>query len=220
MLVGVSVVGVSPPVVVDVPSDPVVAEHAFDFYKLWQPAEAERVIKAALTLDDGRWSAHVRAACLFAQNECYPAAADHYERALDLMRPPTDRFEGEAALAAYLAGRPERAKELADRALEFRGFNIDVNFHLGQTVIGLLAVDAGEIEAAESALRSACVTSLPASGPSFRLARRLLREGRVDGVKKYLQHIGGVWRQGSERCRAWLSDLEAGGLPEMANPGR
>ncbi|MBK8943006.1 MAG: hypothetical protein IPM79_36760 [Polyangiaceae bacterium] len=202
-----------------------VFENALTFMDYWGDQAAFRVATELRRLGATSWNAQALLGAFFLRRceeacENSTTAADHFDRALALARPPANRFEGQAALASYLAGRTERARELATRAVELRGFNLDINVHLGQTVTGLLALDARDAGAAESALKSSCVRSVPANGPSFRLATRLLREGNVHVVKAYLGHMATVWRRGADRCRAWSFEIEAGGVPEMTNSDR
>lgn len=209
------------------PTDADALVNAFNFSATWNYEMAKDAIGQALEVAPSSWSVRERAGIfeVWGADEgraerTYQGAKDHLTAALKLARPPWNRFEAELAVASYLTGDREAADQLAHAAITDGSFNIDPNRHLGHTVLGLLCVQHGEVDAASEHLRNSQVPRLGWMGPSFRLAAELLGAGRVTDVSNYLSYASGCWSEGRERVIAWSAAIGRGERPRLANPGR
>lgn len=129
-----------------------------------------------------------------------------------------------AAAAAYHLGDFARAGELAGLALKeadgatgawWHGNAI----HSAHTVRGLLALDAGDVDAAVAALHAAGDTpgspQLNSFGPTMHLARALLERGRKDDVLAYLAQCRRFWRMGTLELGLWENMVREGRIPNF-----
>lgn len=127
-----------------------------------------------------------------------------------------------AAMAAYHLGDLESAREIAQAAIALAAHHPDNwNFgnamHFGHTVLGLLALRAGDPKLATSELiASGEVRGSPqlnSFGPSMRLARELLKAGERDGVLVYLGLCRKFWKMGQRWIDIWEKKVARGAVP-------
>jgi hypothetical protein len=109
--------------------------------------------------------------------------------------------------------------ELLALADEFRGWDYGNAIHDGNELLGLAALRAGDVSAADAALLAAGATPgsarLMREGPSLRLARELSTRGERATVLKYLDQCARFWGDGRERIAAWKDALRAGLDPDF-----
>jgi DNA-binding CsgD family transcriptional regulator len=126
----------------------------------------------------------------------FELAHEFFERALELNE--SDEMLSRAAETAYLAGRPERALELATRSLE--GGHLDrPGEHLALERIGWYHVAAGDLTGALEAHRRAVQAAQDA--PDAEVARVLASLGRVLMLAGQYSAARGVLEDAIERAR-------------------
>ena len=151
-----------------------------------------------------------------------PAAISELESSLSDL----DRFYAlpDAAVAAYHLERLDLAAELANEALRIApNYTDDWNYgnavHAAHTVLGLLALRAGDREQSSKQLLSAGATrgspQLDSFGPSMLLARQLLRAGETEAVLKYLHECRRFWKTGGIWLDIWEAKIRAGAVPNF-----
>jgi hypothetical protein len=127
-----------------------------------------------------------------------------------------------AAMAAYHLGELERAKEIAQAAIALAShypdnWNFGNAVHFGHTVLGLVAVRAGDRKLARSELRASGQIrgspQLNSFGPSMRLARELLKSGEREGVLEYLELCRKFWTMGQRWIDIWERKVTRGAMP-------
>ena len=127
-----------------------------------------------------------------------------------------------AAMAAYTLSHHEVARQIANDALALApahadDWNYGNAIHFGHTVLGLLALDAGDVR---TALERLCLSGetpgspqLNSFGPSMRLARALLRSAESAAVLAYLQQCRRFWKVGQTWLNIWESKVARGATP-------
>ena len=144
--------------------------------------------------------------------------------ALDAAKTENERFYAlpDAAMAAFRLGDNSRAKELAEQALvlvqSYQGnWNYGNAIHFAHTVLGLLALAAGDVARAVEELKKAGATpgspQLDTFGPTMQLAKELLRCGQFDAVLNYLGQCRTFWQRGAVWLDLWEEKVRAGGVP-------
>jgi len=127
-------------------------------------------------------------------------------------------------MAAYHLGDLERAREIAQTALAMAAhypdsWNFGNAVHYGHTVLGLVALRAGDPKVALSELiASGEVRGSPqlnSFGPSMRLARELLKDGERDGVMVYLGLCRKFWKLGQRWIDIWEKKIARGVVPKF-----
>lgn len=124
-------------------------------------------------------------------------------------------------MTAYDAGAHERASEVARELLsqpqDKEDWNSGNAFHKSHLVLGLIALEKGDVEAAKQHLLASAETQgspqLNSFGPNMRLAEALLIEGERDTVLKYLDLCSNFW--GSPYIKQWSEEIEAGEVPDF-----
>jgi hypothetical protein len=137
----------------------------------------------------------------------------------------------EAARVAYETGEDARATRLARRALSLGAasalgsaesmdaFHVNANdaIHAGNTILGLVALRAGDLEAARNHLIASAPDGgspvLDGLGPSMRLAAAMLEAGERDAVLRYFERCAKFWESGGERLEKWSEIARSGGAP-------
>lgn len=203
--------------------------NACDFFLRWDDANARRTITEALAIAPeaslvlqtaGEYHFH---GSDLGWNGCtYTAASAYLSRARATSPiPHFITFIGHAAMAALEAGDEDRARSLANEAIAPSLAPADENWHLGQCVLGRLALREGDVAGATAALQAAQLGSWWAWGPSLRLARELAVQGYVAEVRRFLNAVS-EWkgRRPAGLGERWLSALEAGRFEDLVNPGR
>jgi hypothetical protein len=141
------------------------------------------------------------------------------------------RASQEAAEAAYEAEEYEKARIYARRVLASNAASAlsgppglhgarhadNDAVHAGNTILGLLAMRDGDMEAARNHLVASAPDGgspvLGSFGPSMRLAAAMLEAGERDAVLRYFERCGKFWKMGREDLATWTEDVKAGGTP-------
>ena len=147
--------------------------------------------------------------------------------ALNASQSAGDRFAHlpRGAIAALRLRRLSEARQLAEEALTLApadrgGWNYGNAIHYGHTVLGLLALDQGDVPLAIGHLRSSA--DIPGSpqlnsfGPTMQLAKELLRRGEHDAVQGYLQQCGEFWKTGTGKLELWRAMIREGEMPDLS----
>ncbi len=145
---------------------------------------------------------------------------------------PRFRMLGRVANAALSAGKVERARELAQEALDsvpkLGGGNVvfengypvsrdgDAVFY-GHLVLGRIALLNDDVETAKKELLLAGTAfgspMLDSFGPNMSLARELLLRSERDTVLKFLAECRRFWKMGGETLDWWTAEISSGEMP-------
>ena len=129
-----------------------------------------------------------------------------------------------AAVAAFHLGQFVEARTLAERALALapsfeKNWNYGNAIHLGHTVLGLLALRAGDHSSAIAELHESGKTrgspQLNSFGPTMQLAKALLREGHVTPALAYIQQCRNFWEMGGTWLDLWEKKIREGHVPNF-----
>jgi hypothetical protein len=129
-----------------------------------------------------------------------------------------------AAFAAFNLGLDREAADLALRAIAASAsFEQDWNYgnalHAGHTVLGLLALKAGDAEKALEHLQpSANVRGSPqlkSFGPSMQLAKELLMDGKSEAVLAFFDQCRQFWKLGGLWLDVWTDKVKRGLVPNF-----
>lgn len=132
------------------------------------------------------------------------------------------------ARAAFAAADYGRAERYAKEALEASQHGVfwwtGDAIHLGNIVLGMLALRNKDLDEAKRRLLAAGKTpgssSLASTGPSMRLAKELLDQGAGDTVVAYLEECGVFWEGNRGKLAEWIALIKAGLKPDFgANLG-
>jgi hypothetical protein len=89
----------------------------------------------------------------------------------------------------------------------------------GHSVLGQLALNAGDVQQADRELIKAGQTlgspQLNSFGPDMTLANALLKKGQKKVVLQYLQLISSFWGLGRQHLAGWTHTIETGGTPDF-----
>lgn len=126
---------------------------------------------------------------------------------------------------AYAKGNPELAKSSAEKLLiETEKWKEDWNYgnavHVGHAVLGLVALDNGDLNEAKGCLAKSGATpgspQLNSFGPNMRLAKRLLEKDETDAVLEYFADCRKFWSFGSGKyLDEWTTDVKEGRSPDF-----
>jgi hypothetical protein len=127
------------------------------------------------------------------------------------------------AKAACDAHQSAKAAAYATQALEAAKHGVfwwtGDAIHQGNIVLGRLALDRGEVQAADGYLLAAGKAPkssfLTVFGPNMGLARDLLARGEKDAVVQYLEECGGLWTTDRGKLAEWLALVRAGLKPNF-----
>jgi hypothetical protein len=139
---------------------------------------------------------------------------------------PSLRFYLLSKLAptAYTAGDQKKARDYATALLKTAtDFPKDWNYgnavHVGNLVLGRLALDSGEIAEADRYLLQAGNTpgspQLNSFGPNMILAKELLERGERDAVLQYFQLCARFWELSNGKLDEWTATVKGGGTPKF-----
>jgi tetratricopeptide (TPR) repeat protein len=129
-----------------------------------------------------------------------------------------------AAIAAFRLADFDKAKAFAEQALalapEYRSnWNYGNAIHFAHTVLGLLALESGDIDTAVSQLKQSGETpgspQLNSFGPTMQLAKALLRRDQFLPVLEYLMQCRIFWEMGSTWLDLWEAKVRAGVMPNF-----
>ena len=96
--------------------------------------------------------------------------------------------------------------------------------HVGNVVLGHVALKAGKVNVAEAYLRKAGKTPgsprMTSGGPDTTLAAALLERERLDPVLAYLQDCQRVWERGrtTGAIARWRGEIHDGKIPDFRVP--
>jgi len=117
------------------------------------------------------------------------------------------------ATVAFEAGAADKARQYANQLLE--AYDDGRAIHIGNVVLGRLAVRAGDIEQAKSLLLDAARIqggpTLSSFGPNMSLAQELLEKGEKETVLEYFQLCGRFWK--NAKLKEWTDVVNRGGTP-------
>jgi hypothetical protein len=148
------------------------------------------------------------------------------ERAAELTLDDRGRFAlyPELAKAALHAGEPRRARELADHLLDHAcdpkyALERARSIHTANVVLGMIALNAGEVETARFRLiESAKVGDLlpfESLYPDLTLAQELTKSGEHATVLRFLELCSGFWVEEAETLAKWMDSLALGQSPDF-----
>jgi len=149
-----------------------------------------------------------------------------YEQLLEAAADPLRKFHltGKAAPAALAAGEKEKAKAYAVSLLGQAGAlrdNWDYGnaLHVGNLILGRLALEAGDVAEAGRRLLEAGRTpgspQLNSFGPNMYLAKELLAKGEQEAVARYLDLCAKFWASQGGRLDAWKAAVRKGETPDF-----
>jgi tetratricopeptide (TPR) repeat protein len=153
-------------------------------------------------------------------------AFEQMESAAKLDAGPVARFYLLTNLAtmALDAGDAAKARGYATELLEIapqfpKNWNYGNAIHVGNLVLGRLAVRSGDLDKAREHLLAAGKTpgspQLNSFGPNMALALELLEKGERDAVVQYLELCGQFWKMDRGRLDLWKAAVRGGGIPSF-----
>ena len=152
------------------------------------------------------------------QNE---KAMTQYERALGQIKegPGRTPLVINIAKTAFQLEQMDKAKNFADRLLKNYSNDGDA-VHAGNTLLGLIALKAGEIETANKYLIESGKTKgspvLGSFGPSMVLANALLEKGQKDTVLKYFELCEKFWNKPfANKLEQWKAAIASDVTPDF-----
>jgi len=130
----------------------------------------------------------------------------------------------EIAPTAFSAGDLQKAKSysiaLLSMALDFRGnWNYGNATHIGNLVLGRVALASGDIESAKIYLLESGKTigspQLNSFGPNMSLAQALLEKGEQEVVLQYFKLCEVFWELRRDRLDTWAALVKRGEKPNF-----
>ncbi len=170
---------------------------------------------------------------VFAQNnstDSSPATAaialKIFEQRLSSTSNSEERFHllGKLAPTAFSAGDLQKAKSYSNALLsvaaDFRkNWNYGNAIHIGNLVLGRVALASGDIEAAKAYLLESGKTigspQLNSFGPNMMLAKELLEKCERDVVLEYFKLCVNFWEMPRDRLDVWAATVKRGGIPNF-----
>ena len=132
----------------------------------------------------------------------------------------------DAALSSFELGHYSDADAYARELLALvpryrQDWNYGNAVHDGHVVLGRLALQAGDREAAIQHLSAAAQTpgspQLNSFGPNMTLARDLLLAGEEGAVRRYFEQVEAFWDMGRGRLNEWRAAVDAGEIPDFGS---
>ena len=216
--------------------DVAILMNAADFFLQDDREEAEKLLKKAQALDPDNTDVTSKLAQVYQlsgmvsgilgnsssksreQNE---KAMTQYERALKQTKaePLTSQLVINVAKTAFKLGQSYKTKKFADRLLKNHSNDGDA-VHAGNTLLGLVALKAGEIDAANKYLIESGKTKgspvLGSFGPSMALANALLEKGQKESVLEYLELCKKFWNPPfANKLEQWKAAIDSGVTPDF-----
>ena len=122
--------------------------------------------------------------------------------------------------AALAAGQPKKATKYAQEMLNNnpKDWNYGNNIHHANIILGEIALEQGDIDAAKQYLIKAGKTpgspQLNSFGPSMKLANELLKQDERDTVLEYFKLCGKFWKgRGGKKLKEWTVTVKTGKEP-------
>lgn len=211
------------------PQDPKVLGHAAAFFQISDTDLAEGFLKRAQKAEpeNPTWSDNLgqlysmaddKESSLKSLAEYEKAQASDREQMSKIYR--LDNLAKAAIKAEDLEKATRYAKEALDGAERFpKDWNHGNAIHHGNNVLGLVALEQGDMKSAAEHLLKAGKTpgspQLDTFGPNMSLAKALLEKGGKDVVLEYLELCRKFWKMGGDRLDRWTKDVKAGNEPEF-----
>ncbi len=217
-------------------SDARVVGNASSFFLFGDRAYAEKLCKQAIELEPTNPKWRIQLALLYMLDarrlngsdnpEAATKALDQYEVGINVTQGKQERsyYLAQAAEAARIAGDDSKASEYATELLRLaeevpRDWNYGNAIHEGHGILGHVALNQGDTEAAKAHLLSAGATpgspQLNSFGPELTLAQALLDRGERDTVAEYLQNCSRFWQDRSKALNDWITQIRAGESPRL-----
>jgi hypothetical protein len=130
----------------------------------------------------------------------------------------------EIAPAAFAAGDLVKAKTyslelLKQAALHKEDWNYGNAIHVGNLVLGRIALVSGDVNKAKQQLLEAGRTpgspQLDTFGPNMMLAKELLEKGEREVVMQYFALCSKFWENHRGRLEQWKAVIQKGGIPDF-----
>ncbi len=127
----------------------------------------------------------------------------------------------ELATSAYAAGQFEFATSCAEKLIENKEDDLigNENFHLGNLVLGRIALSRGDVnEAKRYLLEAANISESQRAGtvsPYMFLAKELLEIQEREVVLEYLALCKNIWESGEEKLDSWTEQINSGKTPDF-----
>jgi len=218
------------------PDDPVVLEHAGQFYAISDRARAEELFVRVLQLEPGQTMTATMLSTLYQRDEDQATIPEQRaaiaRKRVAVMANSLDhataesRFDGliDLAEAEWDANDVERAEryahELLDSSSNYKGqWNYGNAIHKGNLILGRIRLRQGRIADAKDYLLASGRTpgspQLDSFGPNMILAKELLEKGERDVVLEYFDSCGKFWLMGKDELNAWRAAVKQGKIPEF-----
>ncbi len=219
------------------PKDPAILANAASFLQLSDPVAAGQLFRQALAEDPSNPDLLLRFATFLSLQARFPnpqfpdaskEALQIYEKLLNQTEAPT----GSGAFylmttlteTAYRAGELATAREYAEKLITLAAqYKTDWNYgnaiYTANSILGLIALDAKDIPAAEKHLLAAGATpgspQLDSFGPDLTLAQKLLTLGKRDTVLTFLDEISTFWKGRESQIKTWQKSIRDGQTPSF-----
>lgn len=214
--------------------DPRVIMNAFRFVGAEQFADGVKLLDRGMALtserrrvsqdDECTWQ---RAAGLFflrhgrrqRDEKVLLTAAQYFKRAL--FAAPTELLRAGhlpiASMCFYKAREVDDALACAIEMISARGFMEHAQRHWGHGVLGLLALEDGNVQRAiahlEMSVPEAADFHLEYVGPYLELGAELHRAGYRTEVRSFLVALRAAWNEGTPLLQQWIDEMDAGAVP-------
>jgi hypothetical protein len=209
-------------------------ENSANFFQLDDRELAKESIKRArsLDMDNPKWpeklgrlySMDMRSRSLEIKTIAAGKALEQFEIAYKLSTDEKrDVLLKSIAEAAFVAKKPEKAREYAEKMLSQNrsGWNYGNNIHHGNIILGRIALAAGDLEQAKKRLIEAGKTpgspQLNSFGPNMALAKELLEKGEKDVVLEYFKLCSKFWKSERhlQKLKEWSAEVKEGKMPDF-----
>lgn len=218
------------------PDDQAVLRNAAQFLTALDGKTARDLLEKAWALDPGDAQTSSALAQSYELERMQVPSLDEKEtlakKVLSLRESALEKQDGEGrfyqlgdlAKSAFESGELDKAQEYASELLQSAPkFKNDWNYgnamHTGNNVLGLVALQRGDISGAKEHLLAAGQTpgspQLDSFGPNMTLAKELLERGEREVVLTYLQYCGKFWKMGADSLQAWTTTISGGGTPDF-----
>ena len=209
-------------------------ENSADFFLQHDRELAEQSLQKARSLDmeNPKWpkklgflySLGMMRKPLTAKNDAGGKALEQYEIAYELSTDSQrDYLRKSLAKVALAAGKPQKAKEYAEKMLSKNstGWSYGNNIHYGNIILGKIALASNDIEQAKKRLIEAGKTpgspQLNSFGPSMALANELLQKGEKDVVLEYFELCSKFWKRARnlQKLHKWSAEVKEDKIPDF-----
>jgi hypothetical protein len=213
------------------PRNAKVLANAARFLLLDDRVEAEGLFKRGAEMEPGNFRWNEELAHLYELEARRPNTTDRsaaskaleqYEAALAAGSPRSGVLANAAQCALWTGADAKAAayaSELLARAEDAKGRPDGDAIHEGHRILGHVALDAGDIEAAKRHLLESAKTPgspvLNSFGPELTLAKDLLAKGERQAVIQYLESLPRFWQGRQEAIDEWVILIRAGKTPDL-----